>query len=406
MDKIGRYRLSQRLGAGSFATVWRGHDDDLDVDVAVKVLAENWATNEDVRNRFLAEARLLRKIQDERIVGVYDIGTAEGDRPYFVMDYANGGSLEDLRRNLVAPGRALRLCAEAARALEVLHRSGVIHRDVTPGNILLTHEGNQTRVLLADLGVAKKMVGQQGATMTAGTPAYMALEQATGVGTLDQRADIYSIAAVAYALLTGRPPFPVKTLPDLLARNPNVDPTPIADKIGAPPMLDQILAAALSPQPGRRPQTAELLATAFDQMADLLPGGETYTPRPLGPTSSGSGLTPAPSYTVGLGGSPSSLISSPPRYSSLIPGSLPTTGFEQPTGPAYPSPVSMVGSYGPIANPAETPASLLQSYLGPDSTYTPSKAKERHSASFYVILIVAAVALFALTLFATVTLFG
>jgi serine/threonine protein kinase len=400
MDKIGRYRLGQRLGAGSFATVYRGHDDELEVDVAVKVLAENWATNDDVRNRFLAEARLLRKIQDERIVRVYDIGSTDDERPYFVMDYANGGSLEDLRRNLVPPGRALRLCAEAARALEVLHRNGIIHRDVTPGNILLTHDDNETRVLLADLGVAKKMVGQQGATMTAGTPAYMALEQATGVGTLDQRADIYSIAAVAYALLTGRPPFPVKTLPDLLARNPNVDPAPVADAIGAPPMLDQLLSAALSPQPGRRPQTAEVVATAFDQIADLLPGGETYTPRPL-PQLSGTSSQPSPAFTVGLGGTPSSLISSPVSSSSLVPG-----GNAPIDASTYPSPVAMVGSYGPIATPAETPASLLQSYLGPDSTYAPAKAKERHTGSFYLLLGIGGVLLFVLTLLLTIAIFG
>jgi serine/threonine protein kinase len=409
MEKIGRYRLSQRLGAGSFATVWRGHDDDLDVDVAVKVLAENWSSNDDVRNRFLGEARLLRKIQDERIVRVYDIGTTENGQPYFVMDFANGGSLEDLRRNLVPPGRALRLCAEAARALEVLHREGVIHRDVTPGNILLSYAGSETRVLLADLGVAKKMIGQQGATMTAGTPAYMALEQATGVGTLDQRADIYSIAAVAYSLLTGRPPFPVKTLPDLLARNPNVDPAPIADQIAAPPMLDHLFASALSPQPGRRPQSAEIIATAFDQIADLLPGGDTYTPRPLAPAAGASSGPATPAYTVGLGGTADSPITSPPGYQSLVPGSL--AGQSQQAYGAqasanYPSPVSIVGSYGPIASPTETPASLLQSYLGPESTYAPARAKERHTAAFYITLSAGAVLLFGLTLLLTVALFG
>lgn len=402
MERIGRYRLGQRLGAGSFATVWRGHDDDLDVDVAVKVLADNWASNDDVRNRFLAEARLLRKIQDERIVRVYDIGSTDDGRPYFVMDYANGGSLEDLRRNIVPPGRALRLLAEAARALEVLHRNGIIHRDVTPGNILLTHQGNDTRVLLADLGVAKKMVGQQGATMTAGTPAYMALEQATGVGPLDQRADIYSIAAVAYALLTGRPPFPVKTLPDLLARNPNVDPAPIADAIGAPIMLDQLLAAALSPQPGRRPQSAEVIATAFDQIADLLPGGETYTPRPLSPVAGSSTAPPSPAYTVGLGGTPASQMSMPSAGSGVAAMSLAPND----SNAAYPSPVSMVGSYGPIASPAETPASLLQSYLGPDSSYSLSKAKERHTRTFYLLLSIGAILLFVLTLLSTIAIFG
>ena len=87
MNSIGRYRLVRRIGAGSFATVWLGHDDDLDVPVAVKVLADNWASNNDVRNRFLWEARIMRRIHDRRLVPVYDIGTLDDGRPYFVMDY-------------------------------------------------------------------------------------------------------------------------------------------------------------------------------------------------------------------------------------------------------------------------------------------------------------------------------
>jgi hypothetical protein len=120
MDSVGRYRLIRRLGVGSFATVWLGHDDDLDVSVAVKVLADNWASNSDARSRFLAEARIMRRIHDRRLVQVYDIGTLDDGRPYFVMDYVDGGSLNDLRRQGISPVRALRLCADACRALDVL----------------------------------------------------------------------------------------------------------------------------------------------------------------------------------------------------------------------------------------------------------------------------------------------
>lgn len=268
MDTIGRYRLTRRLGSGSFATVWLGHDDDLDVPVAVKVLADNWASNEDVRNRFLAEARLMRQIRDDRIVRVYDIGTLDDTRPYFVMDYADAGSLEALRKQRVAPQRALQLCAEAGRALHVLHTHDVLHRDVTPGNLLLSsRKDGGVHVLLADLGVAKSMIDEVGQTMTAGTPAYMALEQATGVGVLDHRADVYSLAAVTYAMLIGRPPFPVRTLAELLARDPNDLPAPLATQVGAPPALDALLAASLSPQPGRRPPSAMVFATALDEIA-------------------------------------------------------------------------------------------------------------------------------------------
>lgn len=385
MDKIGRYRLTQRIGAGSFATVWKGHDDDLDVPVAVKILADNWADNDDVRSRFLTEARLLRRLQDERIVRVYDIGTLPDGRPYFVMDYCNGGSLELLRKHPAEPGRVLRLCAEAARALEVLHRHNIIHRDVTPGNILLAQsETGQVRVLLADLGVAKSMVDRVGATMTAGTPAYMALEQANGTQ-LDQRADIYSIGAVTYALLSGRPPFPVKTLADLLSRNPNINPAPIADRIGAPPALDALLFATLSPDPNQRPQTAEVMSTALDQLADVMPGGQTFTPRPL-PASDGSLRRPlvggyastAGSFVSGLG----SPMAPAPDYS--MGGATYASGY----------------GLGPIANPLETPVSVLSSYA-PTASYQPAKSRERHSALFYIWVVLSGAALFLLAMLIT-----
>lgn len=384
MDKIGRYRLTQRIGAGSFATVWKGCDDELEADVAVKILADNWADNEDVRSRFLAEAKLLRRISDERIVRVYDIGTLPDGRPYFVMDYANGGTLDQLRKHPAEPGRVLRLCAEAARALEVLHRHRIIHRDVTPGNILLDHSETQgLRVLLADLGVAKKMVDRAGATMTAGTPAYMALEQATGAP-FDARADIYSIGAVTYALLSGRPPFPVKTLADLLSRNPAIGPAPIADRIGAPTALDALLNATLSPDPNRRPQTAEIMSYALDQLADIMPGGATYTPRPLPALEGGSVLrpsAPAPFST------PASFIS----------------GLNMP-GPGAGSMVS--NSYytaAPSETGYETPQSVLASYI-PEADYQPTAIAERHSPLFWVWVALSGVALFFLTLLLTVLL--
>ncbi len=389
MDKIGRYRLTQRIGAGSFATVWKGHDDDLDVPVAVKILADNWADNDDVRSRFLSEARLLRRLQDERIVRVYDIGTLPDGRPYFVMDYCNGGSLELLRKHPAEPGRVLRLVAEAARALEVLHRHHIIHRDVTPGNILLSQsETGQVRVLLADLGVAKSMVDRVGATMTAGTPAYMALEQANGTQ-LDQRADIYSIGAVAYALLSGRPPFPVKTLADLLSRNPAVNPAPIADRIGAPPALDALLFAALSPDPNQRPQTAEIMAAALDQIADVLPGGQTFTPRPLPAAEGGSMVLPGGYGTAG--GAYTSSLGSPRAP-------LPESGL---AGSSYASGYGL----GPIANPLETPQSVLHAYA-PDAGYAPARARERHSVLFYVWVALSGVALFFVALLITVLVTG
>lgn len=326
MERIGRYRLVRRLGAGSFATVWLGRDDDLDVDVAVKILAENWTVNDDVRNRFLAEARLMRRIRDDRIVRVYDIGTLPDSRPYFVMDYCDAGSLADLRRSPGDPIQTLRLCAEACRALDVLHRHQVVHRDVTPGNLLLdSMPDGSVRVLLADLGVAKEMIGQQGMTMTAGTPAFMAPEQATGQP-LDPRADIYAMACVTYAVLTGRPPFQVRNVQEVIARHPEEQPVPIAARLAAPPHLDGLLQAALSPDPHRRPPTAEVMATALDQIADSMPVASVaeqaittrVRPRPAvpgvplaAPVSSPSPGTPLPAPAAVAMAQPQPLMSHP-----------------------------------------------------------------------------------------------
>ncbi len=359
MEKIGRYRITGRIGSGSFATVFRGHDDSLDVPVAVKVLADNWSTNEDVRGRFLSEARLLRRLDDERIVRVYDIGTTDFGQPYFVMDYANGGSLEQLRRSLVAPGLALRLCAEAGRALEVLHRNHLVHRDVTPGNILLNNTSRGLRVLLADLGVAKSMLEDYRDTMTAGTPAYMALEQANA-SHLDQRSDIYSLGCVTYALLTGRPPFPVKTLAELLSRNHSIGPAPIAGFVGAPALLDQVLESALSPEPSRRPESAAQFAEALDKIAAQLPGGDTYQPRPI--------------------------------TSTALKVDLPTLHARHGVSAASPDSPS---------RRSETPISMLENYIGP-GRYQPKKTKETHSFWFYVWVVASAAMLLGLTAWLTV----
>ena len=382
MNSIGRYRLERRIGAGSFATVWLGHDDDLDVPVAVKVLAENWADNPDVRNRFLTEARILRRIRDRRLVQVYDIGTLEDGRPYFVMDYIDGGSMNDIRQSGIEPTRALRLSAEACRALEVLHENDIIHRDVTPGNLLLSNTSDgETRVLIADLGVAKSMIDAVGATLTAGTPSYMAPEQATGVLPLDRRADIYSLTAVAYALLTGGPPFSVKSIADILARDPATVPPPIADRLGAPASLDSVMIAGLAADRNRRPPTALLLAQGFETIADQM--ADARSPDPAPPPR-----TPPPRSEATMATTPTP--SGPSSDPEPPPVSIPTTvPIYPPTGYLPP---------GPTADHADPYALSLISVAAEPA------APPRRGAAYYLLLGMAALALFAISMFITILL--
>lgn len=404
METIGRYQVGPRIGAGSFATVYKGRDPALDVVVAIKVLAENWSANPDVRGRFLAEARMLRRFTDERIVPVHDIGTTSDDRPYFVMDYADAGSLEQLRRQPTLPGRALRLAAEAARGVEVLHRHNVIHRDITPGNVLLQYSKQGLRVMLADLGVAKSLTEPQEGTMTAGTPAYMAYEQATG-GWLDQRVDIYSLAAVAYALLAGRPPFPIKTLNDLLVRDWSVGVTPIADMLGAPPLLDQLMAAALSPDPQARPGSALELAMTLDAIASVLPGADSYTPRPLEGAAPQTGWSASPL-------APERPLAPPPIMgpAGIDPGWQAQAGATASMEPLIAAPSSLNGwsgsggsggRFNSVTPASQTPQQMLDNYLGAGK-YEVSQPRERHTRSYYVVVGVGVLLVFALVLVLTI----
>jgi serine/threonine protein kinase len=278
MDVIGRYRLQAQIGAGAFATVWRGYDDSLDVDVAVKVRADNWATRADVRERFLAEARLMRRLTSDRVVRVFDVGELEDGRPYFVMDYVSGGTLGNLlARGALDPIDALWWGADVARAVAALHEEGVVHRDIAPANLLLRRAGGSTvlesgggthRVVLADLGLAKRLAEASGLTQAVGTPSYMAPEQGRSDGGFDQRADIYAVGGVTYALLTGRTPYPAATVADVIGRDPELRPPSLAPRLhGAVGALDDILARALAYHAEDRWPTATALAERLEAEA-------------------------------------------------------------------------------------------------------------------------------------------
>jgi serine/threonine protein kinase len=380
--------------------VWRGHDDDLDVPVAVKVLAENWAHNDDVRNRFLAEARILRRIHHPQVVQVYDIGTLDDGRPYFVMDYIDGGSMNDLRKAGIDPVRALRLCAEACRAIEVLHDNDIIHRDVTPGNLLLSSgPDGQTRVLIADLGVAKSMVDAVGATMTAGTPSYMAPEQAAGTMPLDRRADIYSLTAVTYALLTGSPPFGTRSIADILARDPGLAPEPIADRLGAPPTLDGVMVAGLAADRNRRPPTALLLAEGLETIARQMESARLTAARPATPS-------PPPAEAT--------VVTNPSAARPAVPTASPAGSHTAASPPLnHPTPSPVTAASAPELQPtyaASMPPAYPPTPYQPEASYPISvdtvgpEPPQRRRASYYVLLSIAALALFAISMFVTILL--
>lgn len=270
MTTIGRYRVVDVLGRGAFASVFLGHDDELQVPVAIKVLGDNWAADPEVSERFLAEARLLRRIADRRVVRVYDVGTIRAEhgpaQPYFVMDHVAGGTLAD-RAGTLAPREVLHLCAEGARAVQVLHDWGVIHRDVKPSNLLVDESRSRRRVVVSDLGTAKAVADATGITMTMGTPAYMAPEQVFSLDGFDHRADVYALGVLTYVMLTGDPPYPIRSVADLVGGAEFPPPPAVAPGLGLPAELDDLLRSAVAVDRNQRPASAADFADRLDAFA-------------------------------------------------------------------------------------------------------------------------------------------
>lgn len=272
MRQIGRYRLDAVHGSGAFATVWRGFDPELEIPVAIKVLAENWSHHADVRERFLAEARLLRRIASDRVVRVHDVGVHD-DQPYFVMDFVAGGTLADVADGSLSATDALLLAERSARAVAELHAAGVVHRDVKPSNLLVEPvAGDPGRILVADLGSAKRLAEASGITVTTGTPSYMAPEQALG-RTIDERCDVYALGVVTYVLLTGRLPFDVSDPMSLVTRTASDRPARPAETRHLPAPLDRtsvdaLLVRSMALDPAARPRTAEAFADALARLRD------------------------------------------------------------------------------------------------------------------------------------------
>ncbi len=258
VESIGRYAIERVLGSGAFATVWLGHDDELEVDVAIKVLAENWVHDEDVRQRFLDEARILWRAQSPNIIRIHHIDVLDDGRPYMVMALADQGSLEDrmheraVSRRQFTVAEAVDVSMAIATGLEAAHALDIVHRDLKPSAVLFQSIPGQDdpQLVLADFGIAKS-IAKSKTTVATGTPHYMAPEQAEG--RVDERTDIYSAAVILYEMLAGRVPYAFDTLAEVIRAQAAGPPVAIGLlRPDTPPALADAVGKALSHNPDDR----------------------------------------------------------------------------------------------------------------------------------------------------------
>ncbi|MDI7269128.1 MAG: serine/threonine-protein kinase, partial [Myxococcota bacterium] len=280
----GRYRLDTILGRGGMATVYMGLDQALGREVAIKVLEPELAAQAIVVKRFLREAQIMASLDSPRVVPIYDVGR-DGPHVFLVMKCLPGVSLEDLivQDGALPPERAAPLVAQVLEGLAVVHRRGLVHRDVKPGNVMVI-DGDQA--ILLDLGIARDPASRGMTTegTMLGTPEYMAPEQMLG-RTVDHRTDLYAVGVLLFEALTGRLPFSGETPIEIGLRHVSDDP-PSPRRFAS--WISEALAAAvlraMAKDPAQRYQSAnemrEALLAALAVAAPGPAGAEHHLPAP------------------------------------------------------------------------------------------------------------------------------
>ncbi|WP_372450878.1 serine/threonine-protein kinase [Actinoplanes flavus] len=271
----GRYRLRERLGHGGMSVVWRADDDLLGREVAVKVLSARLAADPDVTHRILAEARAAAGLRHATVVEVYDYGEAtyrDTVLPYVVMELVEGRTMADLLSGNRIPWRlAVLICAQVAAALTAAHARGIVHRDVKPGNVMVSSSG----VKLVDFGISAAIGETDGADgQLLGTPAYLAPERIDG-GPVRPAADVYALGLLLYLSLAGRMPWEAATTTQMLKAHYYAEPAPLPPVPGLPAEVSRLVRRCLVKEPGERPSSAEA-AEILGRVAGLPPAPPVF----------------------------------------------------------------------------------------------------------------------------------
>jgi serine/threonine-protein kinase len=296
-QRVGPYAIQALLGTGGMGAVYRAQDMRLGRAVAIKVIDVSSGGGPRFAARFQREAQALARLDHPNILPLWDVGQA-GSLLYLVTPVVEGGSLRQLRLRLggsVPPPQALGLAIQVADALQHAHERGIIHRDVKPGNLLLHPDG---RVMLADFGIARSLSDHpeiSASDLAVGTPHYIAPEQALG-DQVDGRADIYSLGAVLYELLSGRPPYSAESTTRVLVQMLEGSPPPLLQVNPAlSSAVQAVVMRALASQPDERYPTAGALAA---DLRTLLALGVLFAGQPPSSSAAPAAAAPFPRRTL------------------------------------------------------------------------------------------------------------
>ncbi len=283
----GRYRIVGLLGRGGMGEVYRSDDLKLGQPVALKFLPRDVERDPERLERFLTEVRLSLKVTHPHVCRVHDIAEADG-RHFLSMEYVDGEDLASLLRRIgrLPEDKAVEIARQLCAGLQAAHDEGVLHRDLKPANVMLDGRG---RAKITDFGLAGATEGITGAEARAGTPQYMAPEQASGE-TLSKQTDIYSLGLVLYELFTGKRALEFTSVDELARLQQSTPTSPSTHVSGLDPAVERAILRCLEPAPANRPSSAAALAAT-------LPGGD-----PLA-MAVAAGKTPSPEMVAGAGGS-------------------------------------------------------------------------------------------------------
>jgi serine/threonine-protein kinase len=273
-EQIGQYTLKQKLGEGGMGEVWLAEHALLKRPCAVKFIRPDLAASPATAARFAREVQAVTGLTHVNTVRVYDYGRTDDGSFYYVMEYLDGPTLEEFvqKNGPLLPGRVVYLLRQVCGALVEAHAAGLVHRDLKPGNVMVATLGGQRDVAkLLDFGLVQDLSADADDRLTRagtvlGTPAYMSPEQAAGESAVDSRGDIYSLGAVAFFALTGRPPFQGKSVGQVLAAHRSEPAPPLIDfRPDAPADLAAVVARCLAKEPADRFQSAADLDLALGQ---------------------------------------------------------------------------------------------------------------------------------------------